>query len=314
MFESCPRNQIQVALSATFFLLNDMHKAGFINIVGLPNVGKSTLLNALIGEILAITSPKAQTTRHRIKGIVNEADYQLIYCDSPGYVNEPAYALHKSMNTSIIESFEDADCIILVTDKFQSWEEQSFLINQCSKTKAAVLIVLNKIDITTEEEVKNLHAQWMEKIPNAVFIPVSAQNKGNVQIIHDKVKEQLPESPAYFDKEEMTDRQTRFFVSEIVREKIFHRYQKEIPYSCEVTVDEYKEGDTIDKIYCTIWVERDSQRGIIIGREGTSLTKLGTDARIAVEKFLGKKVFLKLIVKIKINWRDTESTLKSFGY
>jgi GTP-binding protein Era len=290
------------------------HKAGFINIVGLPNVGKSTLMNALLQENLSIITPKAQTTRQRINGFVNEEDYQIIYCDTPGYINQPAYEMQNAMNKFVHQAFEDADGILLVTDKFQQKEDQSYLIDQINKSALPAFIVFNKIDLCKPEEVNKFFELWKEWIPKAKFVPVTASLNQNIGTIHAAVKEILPESPAYFDKEDISDKQLRFFVSEMVREKIFLYYDKEIPYSCQVVVDSYQETEKLDRIFCNIFVERESQKAIIIGKDGSALTKVGSDARVAIEKFLGKKVFLKLFVKVNPNWRNAATQLKKFGF
>jgi len=291
-----------------------MHKAGFVNIVGLPNVGKSTLMNALVGERLSIISPKAQTTRHRIIGLVNEPGYQIVFSDTPGYVNRPAYALHKSMNTYVHQSFEDADVVFLITDRYQPLEEQSFLIDQLNRTKAATVLVFNKTDQCKEGEVEQWQATWRAQLPDANFIPVSALNGTNIDQLISYVVKNLPESEAYYDKDSLTDRHIRYFVSEIVREKIFLNYHKEIPYSCQVVCEEYKESDDMDRIRCTIYVERESQKNIVIGKGGSALNKVGIEARQDIEEFVGKKVFLGLYVKVKDNWRNNDQTLRAFGF
>ncbi|MBS1617824.1 MAG: GTPase Era [Bacteroidetes bacterium] len=291
-----------------------MHKAGFVNIVGLPNVGKSTLMNALVGERLSIISPKAQTTRHRIIGIVNEPGYQIVFSDTPGYVNEPGYALHRTMNTYVHQSFEDADVLFLITDKYQKIDEQAFLISQLSQTKVAVVVVFNKLDLCREGELEDWQVRWKQELPMANFVPISAKDGTNIDKLIEFVVKNLPESEAYYDKDSLTDRHIRYFVSEIVREKIFLNYQKEIPYSCQVVCEEYKEADDMDRIRCTIFVERESQKNIVIGKGGSSLNKVGTEARLAIEEFVGKKVFLGLFVKVKPNWRNNDQTLRSFGF
>ena len=291
-----------------------MHKAGFVNIVGLPNVGKSTLMNALVGERLSIISPKAQTTRHRIIGIVNDPAYQIVFSDTPGYVNQPAYALHRSMNTYVHQSFEDADVVFLITDKYQKPEEQAFLISQLSKTKAATVVVFNKLDLCKEGELEQWQINWKQELPMANFIPISAKDGTNVEKLIEYVVRNIPESEAYYDKDTLTDRHIRYFVSEIVREKIFTNYQKEIPYSCQVVCEDYKEDPDMDRIRCTIFVERESQKSIVVGKGGSSLNKVGTEARLDIEEFVGRKVFLGLYVKVKANWRNSDQTLRSFGY
>jgi GTP-binding protein Era len=291
-----------------------MHKAGFVNIVGLPNVGKSTLMNALVGERLSIISPKAQTTRHRIIGLVNEPEYQIVFSDTPGYVNRPAYALHRSMNGYVHQSFEDADVVFFITDKYQPQEEQAFIIDQINKTKAATVLVFNKIDQCKEGEVEQWQATWRSLLPNTNFIAISALHGTNVDQLISYVVKNLPESEAYYDKDSLTDRHIRYFVAEIVREKIFLNYHKEIPYSCQVVCEEYKESDDMDRIRCTIYVERESQKNIVIGKGGSALNKVGIEARTDIEEFIGKKVFLGLYVKVKANWRNNDQTLLSFGF
>ncbi len=291
-----------------------MHKAGFVNIVGLPNVGKSTLMNALVGERLSIISPKAQTTRHRIIGLVNEPGYQIVFSDTPGYVNRPAYALHRSMNGYVHQSFEDADVVFFITDKYQPMDEQSFIVDQLNKTKVATVLVFNKIDQCKEGEVDQWRATWKAQLPNANFIAISALNNTNIDQLIDYVVKNLPESEAYYDKDSLTDRHIRYFVAEIVREKIFTNYHKEIPYSCQVVCEEYKESDDMDRIRCTIYVERESQKNIVIGKGGSALNKVGIEARTDIEEFVGKKVFLGLYVKVKANWRNNDQTLRSFGF
>ena len=290
------------------------HKAGFVNIVGLPNVGKSTLMNRLTGERLAIMSPKAQTTRGRLIGIVNEDDFQIVFSDTPGYINEPAYALQKSMNGFVEEAFEDADVLLFITDKYQKVEEQEALIAYCNKTKLPTIVLLNKVDLCKNDELQKLQSQWEKLIPNSRFLAISAKENFNVAGVVQLILEYLPESPSYYDKETLTDKNTRYFVSEIVREKIFLQYEKEIPYSCEVVVEDYKETETLDKIRCIIFVERDSQKNILIGAKGTAINKLGIEARKEIEAFLDKKVYLDLFVKVRANWRNNEQDLRRFGY
>jgi GTP-binding protein Era len=292
-----------------------MHKAGFVNIVGLPNVGKSTLMNALVGERLSIISPKAQTTRHRIIGIVNEPEYQIDFSDTPGYVNQPAYSLHRTMNGYVHQSFEDADVIFLITDKYQKREEQAFLIDQLSKTKVATVVVFNKLDLCKEGELQQWQIRnWKQELPMANFIAISAKDGTNVDKLIEFVVENLPESEAYYDKETLTDRHIRYFVYEYRGRRYFSTIRRRMPYSCQVVCEEYKESDDMDRIRCTIFVERESQKSIVVGKGGSSLNKVGTEARIDIEEFVGKKVFLGLFVKVKANWRNSDQTLRSFGY
>ncbi len=290
------------------------HKAGYINIVGLPNVGKSSLLNALLGQKLSATTPKAQTTRHRILGIINGDDYQLVFSDTPGFINQPAYELHKKMNSFVEQALEDADVFLFVTDKYQKDEEQQHLIDFLKNTKVPVLVVINKADLYKEEDAVKLVDRWSKILPGAELIVISAEKGLNRESLIKKISSLLPDSPAYFDKDQLSDRNVRFFVSEIIREKIFLNYQKEVPYSCEVEVNSYQESEGIDRIKCTIYVERESQKAIILGRNGESIKKTGIDAREAIESFVSKKVHLELVVKVKDKWRNSENTLRNFGY
>jgi GTP-binding protein Era len=244
-----------------------MHKAGFVNIIGLPNVGKSTLMNALIGERMSIISPKAQTTRHRILGMVNAAEYQVVFSDTPGYINQPAYKLQMSMNHFVEGALQDADVLMFVTDKFQKEEEQIHLIELVRAAKVPCILVLNKIDLYQKDETEALVKQWEKTLPGCQVVPLTASSGINAKKVIKKIVELLPESPPYYDKDQLTDRNLRFFVAEIVREKIFLNYTKEIPYSCQVMVDIYEEGDKMDRIKCIIYVERESQKFILIGAE-----------------------------------------------
>ena len=291
-----------------------MHKAGFVNIIGLPNVGKSTLMNALIGERMSIISPKAQTTRHRILGMVNADDYQVVFSDTPGYINQPAYKLQMSMNHFVEGALQDADVLMFVTDKFQKEEDQKHLIELVRAAKVPCLIVLNKIDLYQKEETATLVKQWEKTLPGCQVMPLTASSGINAKKVLKKIVELLPESPPYYEKDQLTDRNLRFFVAEIVREKIFLNYTKEIPYSCQVMVDIYEEGDKMDRIKCVIYVERESQKFILIGNKGDALKKTGSDARKTIEEFLDKKVYLELFVKVKDKWRNDDGALKGFGY
>ena len=290
------------------------HKAGFVNIIGLPNVGKLTLMNALTGERMSIISPKAQTTRHRILGMVNGPHYQIVFSDTPGYINQPAYKLQSSMNAFVENSFEDADVLIFVTDKFQTEEDQAHLINLVKSRNIPTFILLNKIDLYQPSELKELIEVWNKRLPGCEVVPITASSGINAGRIIKKIVELLPESPPFYDKDQLTDRNVRFFVAEIVREKIFLNYTKEIPYSCQVEVESYKESETIDRIRCLIFVERESQKGILIGNKGEALKKVGIQARQDIEAFLGKKIHLELFVKVKEKWRNDENTLTKFGY
>jgi GTP-binding protein Era len=290
------------------------HRSGFVNIVGLPNVGKSTLMNALTGERLSIITPKAQTTRHRIMGIVNDENYQVVFSDTPGYINQPAYKLQTNMNDFVDEALEDADVILFVTDKNQKEEEQAHLVELLLNTKAASLVLINKMDLCQQGEVEKLIAFWKEKLPKSEVLAISASSGINSKKVIKKIVELLPVHPAYYDKDQLTDRNVRFFVSEMVREKIFLNYIAEIPYSCQVEVDTYEESEKIDKIRCVIYVERESQKMILIGKKGESLKTVGIEARAEIEKFLGKHVHLELFVKVKDKWRNDPISLKHFGY
>lgn len=291
-----------------------MHKAGFVNIVGLPNVGKSSLLNKISGERLSIISPKAQTTRSRLIAIVNEEKYQIIFSDTPGYINQPAYELQRAMNSFVNEAFEDADVLLILTDRFQSAEDQQFLIDQANKSSKPVIVAVNKADISTPEQIIELNALWSNWIPKAKCFFISVIENFNIKELFAYIVTLLPEHPAFYDKDDISDRSLRYFASEIVREKIFLNYQKEIPYACEVVTEEYKESEAMDRIRCIIFVERESQKNIIIGKQGSAIQKVGKEARIDLEKFLDKKVFLDLFVKVKPNWRANEIDLKNFGY
>lgn len=290
------------------------HKAGFVNIIGLPNVGKSTLMNALVGERMSIITPKAQTTRHRILGMVNGDDYQIVFSDTPGYINEPAYKLQASMNDFVQDAFRDADVLVFVTDKFQKPEDEKYLTELVQKATAPVVVVLNKIDLYGKTEQEQLVAGLTERFPKAVIVPLTASSGINAKKVIKKIVELLPESPPYYDKDQLTDRNVRFFVTEIVREKIFLNYTHEIPYACQVEVEEYKESDSIDRIKCVIYVERESQKPILIGQKGEAMKQVGIQARKDIEAFLDKKIHLELLVKVRDKWRNNDTNLKSFGY
>lgn len=289
------------------------HKAGFVNIVGSPNVGKSTLMNQLLGEKLSIVTSKAQTTRHRIHGIANGDDYQIVFSDTPGVVNA-AYKLHEQMMEYVETSLKDADILIFITDIYESEMNHPGTLERIQKLRIPILLIINKIDLGTQEQVVARMAYWKEKLPTAEIIPASALHGFNKDWIWDKVIELLPENPPYFDKEELSDRPMRFFVSEMIREKIFLYTDKEIPYSSQVEVEEYLEDEDIIHIRAIIIVERDSQKGIIIGKGGTMLKRIGYDARRDIEKFVGKKVFLKTFVKVDKDWRMDENKLRKYGY
>ncbi|GAA4516104.1 GTPase Era [Sphingobacterium thermophilum] len=288
------------------------HKAGFVSLIGKPNAGKSTLMNALVGEKMSIITPKAQTTRHRIIGIVNDENHQIVFSDTPGII-KPKYTLQESMMNFVEDSLVDADLILFVTDIHERYDEQDVL-EKLRKASSPVAVLINKVDLSNEEEVKQKIKFWEETLnPDAVF-PMSALLGFNVQTILEYIKEKLPEHPPYYDKEELTDRTMRFFVSEIIREKIFMLYDKEIPYSTEVGVVSYKEEPNITRISAEIYVERDSQKNIIIGKGGEMIKKVGTYARKDIEEFIGNKVFLELYVKVVPDWRTKKNILKRFGY
>ena len=288
------------------------HKAGFVNIIGNPNVGKSTLMNALVGEKISIITSKAQTTRHRIMGIVNSDDFQIVYSDTPGIVN-PHYKLHESMMAFVYTALKDADIFLMVTEIGEQFKNQE-IIEKIRDSGIPAILIINKIDLMDQPTVEAKIKHWQEHLPNAEVIPVSALHNFNIEKVLDTILQHLPESPAYFPKDEMTDKTMRFFASEIIREKIFENYQKEIPYSSEVVVEEYKEKNDIDVITATIYVERDSQKGIVLGHKGSMIKKVGTEARLDIEEFIQKKVFLQLNVKVNKDWRNNELVLKRFGY
>jgi GTPase len=289
------------------------HKAGFVNIVGKPNVGKSTLMNILVGERLSIVSSKAQTTRHRIVGLTNTEDYQIVFSDTPGML-KPKYELHKSMMGFVNLSLEDADVILFVTDLYETDEEIEDVIRRINESGIPVLMVINKIDLAKEGQLDEVTKYWTERVNSQTVIPISAKEQFNTERILQEILDRLPEHPAFYDKEELTDRPERFFASEIIREKIFTNYKKEIPYSTEVTIEDFYDEEKIIKIRATIFVERNSQKGIIIGDKGKMLKKVGTEAREELEKFFGKKVFLETFVKVEPDWRKNKAKLKKFGY
>ena len=292
---------------------NIKHRAGFVDIIGNPNVGKSTLMNALVGEKLSIVTAKAQTTRHRIMGIVNGEDYQIVYSDTPGIL-KPNYRLQQSMMNFVDTAIGDADIILYVTDTIEKGDKNEEYIAKLKNIQCPVILVINKIDISSQEQVMELMKWWKEQIPNAIIFPASAQEKFNLDNIFDTIVSNLPTAPAWYDKDVFTDKNLRFFASEIVREKIFLNYKEEIPYSCEVVVEEFKEGAERYDISAVIYVMRETQKGIIIGKGGQSLKKVGTQARIDMEDFFQKKVFLRLFVKVDEDWRENKKELRRFGY
>lgn len=290
-----------------------MHKSGFVNIVGNPNVGKSTLMNALVGERISIITSKAQTTRHRILGIVNGDDFQIVYSDTPG-VLKPNYRLQESMLNFSRSALTDADVLLYVTDVFDSYEKNVDFVEKVNLNTAPLILIINKIDLIDQEKLEVLVDRWKELTPRAEIFPVSALEKFNVEPLFKRIKDLLPESPAFFDKDQLTDKSERFFVTEIIREKILLNYDKEIPYSVEVEVEQFKEEGNLIRINAVIYAERDSQKGIIIGHGGKSLKKVGTEARKDLEAFFEKKVFLEMYVKVEKDWRNKDTKLKGFGY
>lgn len=290
-----------------------MHKAGFVNIVGNPNVGKSTLMNQLVGERISIATFKAQTTRHRIMGIVNTDDMQIVFSDTPG-VLKPNYKMQEMMLAFSESALADADVLLYVTDVIENPEKNSDFLEKVKKMKIPVLLLINKIDQSDPKKLGDIVEKWHSLLPNAEILPISAKNKFGVDMLLKRIKELLPESPAFFDKDQLTDKPARFFVSEIIREKILLYYDKEIPYAVEVRVERFKEDDTRIHINAVIYVERDSQKGIIIGHQGVALKKVNTESRKALEKFFGKKIFLETFVKVDKDWRSSQRELDAFGY
>lgn len=291
-----------------------MHKSGFVNIIGNPNVGKSTLMNALVGERLSIITSKAQTTRHRIMGIVNGDDFQIVYSDTPGIL-KPNYKLQESMMKFVRGAVSDADIILYVTDTVEQQSDRNAdILEKITHSGIPVVLVINKIDLTMQERLEVLVAEWHERLPQAVIIPASAKEGFNIGAIFDRIIEQLPEGEPFYPKDTLTDKTLRFFVSEIIREKILTNYDKEIPYCCEIAIESYKEEQTIDRISATIFVARDSQKGIVIGHKGEKLKRVGQQAREDLERFLDKKVFLQLFVKVNDDWRNSDRQLRRFGY
>ena len=290
-----------------------MHKAGFVNIVGNPNVGKSTLMNQLVGEKLSIATFKAQTTRHRIMGIVNTEDSQIVFSDTPG-VLKPNYKMQEMMLQFSESALADADILLYVTDVIEDPEKNMDFLEKVAKMSIPVILLINKIDESNQKELGTIVTKWHSLLPNAEILPISAKNKFGVELLMKRIKELLPESPAYFDKDQLTDKPAKFFVSEMIREKILLYYDKEIPYSVEVRVEQFKETDTSIHINAVIYVERDSQKGIIIGHKGVALKKVSSEARKALEKFFDKKIYLETFVKVDKDWRSSQRELDSFGY
>lgn len=290
-----------------------MHKAGFVNIVGNPNVGKSTLMNQLVGERISIATFKAQTTRHRIMGIVNTDDCQIVFSDTPG-VLKPNYKMQEMMLAFSESALADADILLYVTDVVEDPEKNADFLEKVRELKIPVLLLINKIDQSNEQTLGTLVEKWHKLLPNAEILPISASNKFGIDILIERIKELLPESPAYFDKDQLTDKPAKFFVSEIIREKILRYYDKEIPYSVEVVVERFKETEHHIHINAVIYVERDSQKGIIIGHQGAALKKVSSEARKSLEKFFGKAIYLETFVKVDKDWRNSQRELDHFGY
>ncbi len=289
------------------------HRAGFVNILGNPNVGKSTLMNVLVGQKLSVTTPKAQTTRHRIMGILNGEGYQIVYSDTPGIPN-PKYKLQSAMMKSVESALDDADLILYVTDVVETASKNEEHLNRILTSPVPKLIVINKIDLTNQSDLEKLVEKWNEMAPGVPVLPVSAISRFNTDLLLKEIISRLPEGPPYFPEDQLTDRYERFFVTEIIRGKIFETYTKEIPYSVEVEIESYHEEPGLNRIAAVIYVARDSQKGIIIGHRGSMLKRVGTAARKEMEEFLGKKVFLEMYVRVAHEWRDNPRMLKKFGY
>ena len=294
-------------------MMEKKHKSGFVNIVGNPNVGKSTLMNRLVGERISIITSKAQTTRHRIMGIVNTEDMQIVYSDTPG-VLRPNYKLQESMLNFSESALDDADVLLYVTDVIETIDKNEEFLQQVQKEKCPILLLINKIDLTDQAKLEALVQEWKSILPQAEIIPISALSNFNIDYVKQRVAELMPESPPYFEKDALTDKPARFFVTEIIREKILLYYQKEIPYAVEVVVELFKEDDEMIHIKALIICERDSQKGIIIGHKGQALKKVGAMARKDIERFFEKKVFLEMFVKVEKDWRNRDNMLKNFGY
>ncbi|MDR2084165.1 MAG: GTPase Era [Bacteroidales bacterium] len=294
--------------------MENEHKSGFVNIIGKPNAGKSTLMNGLVGENLSIITSKAQTTRHRIMGIVNSDDFQIVYSDTPGIIQRPAYKLQESMMNFVEGAFIDADVFLLIIDVTDETKFDEKVIRRITNSEKPVIVIINKIDLIDEKKTETIVEHWAEIFPDSPIIPVSALHKFNLEPIIKIIVDKLPVSPPFFPKDDLTDKPTKFFVSEIIREKILMNYKQEIPYSCEVYVEEYKEENNIDKIRAIIYVARDSQKGIIIGKKAAAIKKLGIEARKDIEDFLQKRVHLELYVKVMKEWRNNEIMLRNFGY
>ena len=289
------------------------HKAGFVNIIGNPNVGKSTIMNVLVGEKLSIITQKMQTTRHRIKGIVSGDDFQIVYSDTPGIL-KPNYKLQETMMKFVDSALIDADVILFVTDVIEKTDKNQEYIEKVRKSNMPVIVLINKIDLSNQQEVVKLYDYWTTTFPGADVFPISAKEKFNIEPIFNRILELLPEAPPFFPKDELTDRNERFFLQEIIREKILLNYEKEVPYSVEVEVEEFKESAKLISVRVVINVSRESQKGIIIGHQGRMLKKIGSEARADAEEFFGKKIFMELYVKVAKDWREKDKQLKKFGY
>ncbi|MGK0387850.1 MAG: GTP-binding protein Era [Maribacter sp.] len=294
-----------------------MHKSGFVNIIGRPNVGKSTLMNTLVGTKMSIITHKPQTTRHRIMGIVNEKDYQVVFSDTPGIVSDPIYKMHENMNRYVWSTFEDADVMIFMTESGEKYDDDDPIIERLKRVKAPLFLVVNKTDKSKQPDVLMWVKWWNDRVDFKETIPISALNKKNTDVLFNLILDNLNEGPAYYPKDQLTDRSERFFVSEIIREKILKLYREEIPYSAEVIIEffqEPKHKNDVVRISASIFVMRDTQKSIIIGKGGVGIKRLGTEARKDIEKFLDQRVFLELLVKVKENWRNDDNMLKRFGY
>lgn len=297
-----------------------MHKSGFVNIIGRPNAGKSTLMNALVGERMSIITAKPQTTRHRIIGLLNGEDFQIVFSDTPGIISDPSYRMQEVMNRFVATTFEDADLMLFIIDaQDRDWSQDDMVIQQLNNLQVPVYLLINKIDTVDEVRVESLMKQWKEWVSFREILPISALNNAGTAGLLEKIIAELPEGPAYYPKDQFTDRPERFFVSEIIREKVLELYHQEIPYSVEVAIESFKETETVDgkelvRISALIFVERKTQKSILIGKGGSAIKKLGTESRKAIETFLEKKVFLETHVKVRDNWRDDEQQLKRFGY
>lgn len=289
-------------------------RSGYVNIIGKPNVGKSTLMNVLVGEKLSIISPKAQTTRKRILGIVTEVNSQIVFSDTPGIIDSPEYKLHSWMNDQVKVALQDADIILFMTDPWDRINDQHEIIQQLNKSVIPVIVIINKTDAITQPKTLELIANWKEILPGKEVLPISAQEKTNIDVLLKLISSQLPEHPPYFDPEEITDQSERFIAAEIVREKIFYNYKQEIPYSVEVAIEEYKDKETLIAIRAVIYVSKETHKSIIIGKGGLAIKKVGIEARLDIEKFTGRKIFLELFVKVKENWKNEDRSLKYFGY